>query len=78
MCLIFKTNTRILKLEINTIQLHQNFAKAKSALTTQIRTKNIELANFLYKRRISKVNLSTCFCEHLFFFFNKCMQSKRL
>ena len=46
------------------IQLHQNFVKAKSALTTQIRIENVKLANFLYNRKISKINLSTCFCDY--------------
>ena len=46
------------------IQLHQNFVKAKSVLATQIRIENVRLANFLYNRKISKVNSSTCFCDH--------------
>ena len=36
----------------------------KSALTAQIRTKNIKLANFLYNRKMFDVNSSTCLCEH--------------
>ena len=46
------------------IQLHQNFVKAKNALTTQIRIENVKLAIFLYNRRISKINSSTCLCDH--------------
>ena len=46
------------------IQLHQNFVKAKSALATQIRIENVKLANFLYNRKILKINLSTCFCDY--------------
>ena len=46
------------------IQLHQNLVKAESALTTQIRIENVKLANFLYNRRISEINSSTCLCDH--------------
>ena len=46
------------------IQLHQNFVKAESVLATQIRIENVRLANFLYNRRISEINSSTCFCDH--------------
>ena len=46
------------------IQLHQNFVKAKNALTIQIRIENVRLANFLYNRKISKINSSTCLCDH--------------
>ena len=46
------------------IQLHQNFVKAKNALTTQIRIENVKLTSFLYNRRISKINSSTCFCDY--------------
>ena len=46
------------------IQLHQNLVKAKSVLATQIRIENVRLANFLYNRRISKINSSTCLCDH--------------
>ena len=58
------TSTRIKKIEKNTIQLHQKFAKAKSVLTTQIRIENTKLANFLYKRKISNIDSSTCFCNY--------------
>ena len=58
------TSTKIKKIEKSTIQLHQEFAKAESVLATQIRIENVELANFLYKRRISNIDLSTCFCDH--------------
>ena len=46
------------------IQLHQNFVKAESALTTQIRIENVRLANFLYNRRVSEISSSTCLCDH--------------
>ena len=46
------------------IQLHQNFVKAESVLATQIRIENVRLTNFLYNRKISKINSSTCFCDH--------------
>ena len=46
------------------IQLYQNFVKAESVLATQIRIENVRLTNFLYNRKISKINSSTCFCDH--------------
>ena len=46
------------------IQLHQNFVKTKNALATQIRIENVKLTNFLYNRRISEINSSTCFYDH--------------
>ena len=58
------TSTRIKKIEKSTIQLHQEFAKAENVLATQIRIENVELANFLYKRRISDIDSSTCLCDH--------------
>ena len=45
------------------IQLHQNFVKVKSVLTTQISIENVKFANFLHNRKILNVNLSTCFCD---------------
>ena len=58
------TSTRIKKIEKSTIQLHQEFAKAESVLATQIRIENVELANFLYKRRVSGIESSACLCDH--------------
>ena len=55
---------KLKKLEKNTIQLHQEFAKAENVLATQIRIENVKLANFLYKRRISDIDSSTCLCDH--------------
>ena len=46
------------------IQLHQNLVKAKSVLATQIRIENVRLANFLYNRKISEINSSTCLCDY--------------
>ena len=46
------------------IQLHQNLVKARSILATQIRIENVRLANFLYNRRILKINSSTCLCYY--------------
>ena len=46
------------------IQLHQNSVKANNVLATQIRIENVKLTNFLYNRRISKINSSTCLCDH--------------
>ena len=58
------TSTRIKKIEKSTIQLHQEFAKAENVLITQIRIENVKLTNFLYKRKISDIDSSTCFCDH--------------
>lgn len=58
------TPARTKEIEKKTIQLHHNLAKAKSALATQIRIENVELANFLYNRRVLKINSSACSCEH--------------
>ena len=41
------TSTKIKKIEKNTIQLHQKFAKTKNVLATQICIENVKLANFL-------------------------------
>ena len=46
------------------IQLHQNFVKTESVLTTKIRIENVKSTNFLYNFKILKINLSTCFCDH--------------
>ena len=46
------------------IQLHRNFVKTENVLATQIRIENVRLTNFLYNRKISKINSSTCFCDH--------------
>ena len=58
------TSARIKKIEKNIIQLYQKLAKAKNALATQIRIENVELANFLYKRRVSDIDSSACLCDH--------------
>ena len=42
----------------------KEFAKAENVLTTQIRIENVKLTNFLYKRRVSDIDLSTCLCNH--------------
>ena len=52
------------KIEKSTIQLHQEFAKTENVLATQIRIENVKLTNFLYKRRVSDIDLSTCLCDH--------------
>ena len=46
------------------IRLYQNFVKAESVLKTQLRIENVKLKIFLYNRKISKINSSTCFCDH--------------
>ena len=46
------------------IELSQNLVKAENVLATQIRIENVKSANFLYNRRVSKINSSTCFYDH--------------
>ena len=59
------TSAKIKKIEKkNTIQLYQEFAKAKNVLTTQIRIENVKLTNFLCKRKILDINSSTCLCDY--------------
>ncbi len=44
-------------------KLHALFRKAKSSLTTQIRTKKIDFANFLHRRSVLEIDPSMCRCE---------------
>ena len=44
------------------IKIHDNLAKAESALATQIRTEKIGLASFLFKRRVPNVTTAACSC----------------
>ncbi len=45
------------------LKLHEQLRKVKSSLTTQIRTKKINFADFLHRRKMLKIDLSTCQCE---------------
>jgi hypothetical protein len=45
------------------LKLHEQFRKVESSLTTHIRTKKIELANFLHRRKVLEMKSSTCRCE---------------
>ena len=44
------------------LKIHTQLKKAESALTTQIRTGKIGLADFLYKRRVPSVTSPACSC----------------
>jgi hypothetical protein len=45
------------------LKLHDHLRKFESALTTQIRTKKIDFANFLHRRKNLEINTSTCRCD---------------
>ena len=44
------------------LKIHTQLKKAESALTTQIRTGKIGLADFLYKQRVPSVTSPACSC----------------
>jgi hypothetical protein len=44
------------------LKLHRVLTKSKSALVTHMRTKRIELANYLFFRRVSIALSLDCFC----------------
>ena len=48
--------------EQKTAEIHTLLKKAESALTIQIRTSKIGLADFLYKRRVPSVTSPACSC----------------
>jgi hypothetical protein len=45
------------------LKLHERTRKAESSLITQIRTKKIDFANFLHRRKILEIDSSTCRCD---------------
>ena len=45
------------------LEIHGSLAKAESSLAVQIRTKNIEFAQFLYWQHILATTLLACKCE---------------
>jgi tubulin alpha len=46
------------------VKLHKDLIKSKSSLATHMRTKRIELTDYLFFRRVLIVLTSDCFCEH--------------
>jgi hypothetical protein len=46
------------------LKLHRVLTKSKSALVTHMRTKRIELADYLFFRRVFIVLSSDCFCDY--------------
>jgi hypothetical protein len=47
------------------LKLHDNLFKIESNLITQIRTNRIELAKYLFHRRVHIIVISACFCDWL-------------
>ena len=58
----FPTEAQRASLTKGRIKIHDNLAKAESALATQIRTEKIGLASFLFKRRVPNVTTAACSC----------------
>jgi hypothetical protein len=48
---------------IKRLKLHEKLIKFESSLATQIRTERIELINYLFSRRVSKIVSFACFCD---------------
>jgi hypothetical protein len=48
---------------IKRLKLHEKLIKFESSLATQIRTRRIELTDYLFNRRVSKIVSFTCFCD---------------
>jgi hypothetical protein len=46
------------------VKLHKSLIKSKSSLATHMKTKRIELTDYLFSRRVFIVLTSDCFCEH--------------
>jgi hypothetical protein len=47
---------------IKRLKLHEKLIKSESSLATQIRTRRIELADYLFNRRVSEIVSFACFC----------------
>jgi hypothetical protein len=58
LCLTLTNNITIKRLK-----LHEKLIKFESSLTTQIRTKRIELADYLFNKKVSKIVSFACFCD---------------
>ena len=56
------TEAQLGSLSRTRLKIHNNLMKAESALTTQIRTEKIGLANFLFNRRVPGVMTPACSC----------------
>ncbi len=46
------------------LKLHRVLTKSESALVTHMRTRRIELADYLFSQRVSTVLSSDCFCDY--------------
>jgi tubulin alpha len=46
------------------MKLHKDLIKSKNSLATHMRTKRIELTDYLFFRRVFIVLTSDCLCEH--------------
>ncbi len=46
------------------VKLHKDLIKSESSLATHMRTRRIELTDYLFFRRVFIVLTSDCFCEH--------------
>jgi hypothetical protein len=46
------------------VKLHKDLIKSKSFFATHIKTRRIELTDYLFFRRVFTVLTSDCFCEH--------------
>ena len=61
-CIPRPTEAQLGSLSRTRLKIHNNLMKAESALTTQIRTEKIGLANFLFNRRVPGVMNPACSC----------------
>jgi hypothetical protein len=48
---------------IKRLKLHEKLIKLESSLATQIRTERIELVDYLFNRRMSRIVSFACFCD---------------
>jgi hypothetical protein len=68
------------------LKLHRILTKSESAFVTHMRTKRIELADYLFFRRVFTVLSSDCFCDYsrqtlkhvLLFYMNKTTNKQRM
>jgi hypothetical protein len=68
------------------LKLHKVLTKSKSAFVTHMRTRRIELADYLFFRRMFIVLSSNCFCDYsrqtfkymLFFCMNRTINKQRM
>ena len=58
----YPTEAQLGPLNRTRLKIHDNLMKAESALTTQIRTEKIGLANFLFNRRVPGAMTPACSC----------------